>query len=387
VSALQAGHRRVPAANVNRGDATIDLPADARDINVEVSALDYSAPQSLHYAYKLDGYDRDWIDADVPHRVAAYTHLSPGTYTLEMRGTNRLGEWSGHVLRVGVRALPAWYETWWFRILAALTLLLAAFLIHRMRTAVLRGRQSELEAIVNERTHALSEANVKLQELSLSDPLTGLRNRRFLAQHVDADVAVALRRYGDWRAAEAGSAPPYDADLLFFLVDLDFLKAINDQYGHHSGDAVLIQMRDRLHEVFRESDFVVRWGGDEFLAVARGSKRIDAPAIAERICTAVARRPFELGGSQPVNGSVSVGFAAYPFVPAAPAGLGWPDIVGLADQALYMAKQNGRNTWCGLVAGAHADPAELARQLESDAEDALRAGSLEVVTRDPAPAL
>jgi diguanylate cyclase (GGDEF)-like protein len=267
----------------------------------------------------------------------------------------------------------------------ALAALIAAVLVHRMRTSVLRRRQTELEAIVNERTHALSDANVKLQELSLSDPLTGLRNRRFLAQHIDADVAVALRRYDDWRASAVGP-PPYDADLLFFLIDLDHLKSINDQHGHHSGDVVLIQMRDRLREVFRESDFLVRWGGDEFLAVARGSRRTEAAAIAERMCEAVGRRAFELGGGQSLTGSVSVGFAAYPFVPTAPAGLGWPDIVGLADQALYMAKQSGRNTWFGLEAGNRADPHYLAQQLESDAEEAVRNGALQVVTREETPA-
>jgi diguanylate cyclase (GGDEF)-like protein len=386
VSALRIGRRNVPAAAINRGDAMLDLPANGRDVDVEFAALDYSAPQTVRYAYKLDGYDRDWIDADSQHRSATYTHLSPGDYTLEVRGTNRLGLWSRHVLRIGVRALPAWYETWWFRLLLGLVTVLVAYGAHRMRTTVLRRRQSELELLVGERTAALSDANVKLQELSLSDPLTGLRNRRFLAQHVDADVAITLRRYDDWRTSATGADPPYDADLLFFLVDLDHLKTINDKFGHHSGDAVLIQMRDRLLEVFRESDFIIRWGGDEFLAVARGSKRIDAAAIAERICQAVGRRPFELGGGQSLQSSVSVGFAAYPFVPAAPSGLGWPDIVGLADQALYKAKQSGRNTWFGLVAGNNADPAYLAQQLESDAEDAVRSGALRVVTRASTPA-
>jgi diguanylate cyclase (GGDEF)-like protein len=385
VSALHVGRRNIPAAAINRGDATIDLPANARDINVEFSALDFSAPQSLRYSYKLDGYDRDWIDADTQHRDATYTHLSPGDYTLEVRASNRVGLWSRHVLRIGVRAQPAWYETWWFRLLLGLVCVLAAYAAHRMRTGVLRRRQSELEGLVSERTHALSDANVKLQELSLSDPLTGLRNRRFLAQHIDADVAVALRRYDDWRTAATGAEPPSEADLLFFLIDLDHLKAINDQYGHHSGDTVLIQMRDRLLEVFRESDFIVRWGGDEFLTVARGSKRIEAAAIAERICQAVGRRPFELGGGQELQCSVSVGFAAYPFVPAAPSGLGWPDIVGIADQALYKAKQSGRNNWFGLIAGRNADPAYLAQQLESDADEAVSSGALRVVTREGTP--
>jgi diguanylate cyclase (GGDEF)-like protein len=381
VSALELGRRSVPAFTVNRGDATIELPANARDITVEFSALDYSAPEALRYAYKLEGYDRDWIAADARHRSATYTHLSPGAYTLEARGTNRLGVWSGHVLRLGVRALPAWYETWWFRVVVALLVIVAAYGTHRVRTAVLHRRQRELEALVSERTHALSEANEKLQELSLIDPLTGMRNRRFLSQHLEADIVRTLRRYEDWRANPAGDPPP-DADILFFLVDIDHFKFVNDRFGHAAGDMVLVQMRERLQEVFRESDFVVRWGGDEFLTVARDSGRSDAGVIAERIRAAVADRPFVLGGEQTMNASVSVGFAAFPFVPSVPDSVTWFQVVALADHALYMAKQAGRNAWFGLAATAKTSPDTLTH-LESSGAELVRAGALEVIARRP----
>ena len=378
VSALRLGGRDVPASDVNRGDATVELPTGARDITVEFSSLDYSAPQALRYAYKLDGYDHDWIDADSQHRIASYTHLSPGNYTLDVRGSNRLGVWSDRVLRLNVRAQPAWYETWWFRVLVAALLILAAYGVHRVRTAVLRQRQRELETIVDDRTHALSEANAKLQELSLSDPLTGLRNRRFLAQHLEADIARTLRRYEDWRADPAGD-PPQGEDVLFFLVDLDHFKVVNDRFGHNAGDLLLMQMRERLQEVFRESDFVVRWGGDEFLTVSRDGRRSDAGIIAERIRDAVASRAFSIGEGQTMSASVSVGFAAYPFVPSAPSAVTWLQVVGLADHALYMAKEAGRNTWFGLAATSQTDPATLTR-LDSSATELVRAGALAVLT-------
>ena len=377
VTAFRRGRRSVPAAAVNRGDATVDLPPNARDLSVEFSALDYSAPQQLRYAYKLEGYDRDWIITDAQHRLASYTHLSPGDYTLEVRGSNRLGVWSDHMLRLNVRALPAWYETWWFSLFVAVLLFVAGYGIHHVRTRVLRRRQRELEAIVDERTHELSDPNAKLQELSLSDPLTGLRNRRFLAEHLEADVARTLRRYKDWSARPSGG-PPQDADVLFFLVDLDHFKVVNDRFGHHAGDLVLVQMRERLQEVFRESDFVVRWGGDEFLTVFRDGRRSDAAVIAERIRAAVAGRPFALGGDQSMSASVSVGFAAFPFVPAAPDALSWLQVVGLADHALYMAKEAGRNAWFGLAATERTDPAKLVH-LDTSAEELVRAGALTVL--------
>jgi diguanylate cyclase (GGDEF)-like protein len=378
VSALQFGRRSVPAAGVNGSAAAIELPANARDISVEFSALDYSAPQALRYAYKLDGYDRDWINTDAQHRLASYTHLSPGDYTLEVRGSNRLGVWSGNELRLNVRALPAWYETWWFSVLVAAVLFLAAYCAHRFRTAVLRRRQRALEVIVDERTHELSAANAKLQELSLSDPLTGLRNRRFLAQHLEADIARTLRRYDDWRSSGAAGAPPEEADILFFLIDLDHFKTVNDRFGHNAGDLVLTQMRERLEEVFRESDFVVRWGGDEFLTVARDSRRSGAHVFAERIRDAVASRAFALGAEQSMTMSVSIGFAAFPFVPAVPSAVSWSQVVGLADHALYMAKEAGRNTWFGLAATTETDLATLIR-LDRPAEELVRDGALDVI--------
>jgi diguanylate cyclase (GGDEF)-like protein len=377
VTALQLGRRTLPAWSVNRGDGSVDVPADARDINVEFSSLDYSAPQTLRYEYKLDGYDRDWIETDAQHRIATYTHLSPGEYTLEVRGTNRLGIWSRDVFRLGVHALPAWWETWWFRVLVAALLVFAAYATHLVRTAVLRRRQRELEAIVDKRTSELSEANVKLQELSLSDPLTGLRNRRFLTQHLEGDIAITLRRYEDW-GSDPAVEPPESADVLFFLVDLDHFKVVNDRYGHHAGDLLLMQMRERLQEVFRESDFVVRWGGDEFLTVTREGRRSEAGPIAERIREAVASRPFSLGNGQTIAASVSVGFAAFPFLPSAPAAVSWLQVVGLADHALYMAKQAGRNTWFGLASTAKT-PAAMRANAEIGADQLVAMGALDVL--------
>ncbi len=291
-----------------------------------------------------------------------------------MRGTNRLGAWSNRSLVLAIHALPSWYETWWFRAAIVALLLLVAYGVYRLRTSMFRRRQYELESIVGDRTRELSAANDKLHELSLNDPLTGLRNRRFLAQHLDAEVALTLRRYDDWHAAPLGE-PPGDADLLFFLVDLDQFKEVNDRFGHQGGDAALMQMRDRLEEVFRSSDFIARWGGDEFLAVARGSRRDDAPEIAERIRAAVEGRPFILNDQSSLTRTASVGFAAFPFVPATPGALSWTQVVALADQALYMAKNGGRNTWCGVLATTDTDAAALVSTLAVSPEEAVRANT------------
>lgn len=328
ITALRAGGRAV------RSGADVELPAGDRDVAVEFAALDYSAPEALRYAYTLDGYNHGWIDADAAHRLATYTNLSPGNYTLRIRATNRLGRWSTGTIALRLRALPAWYETWWFRALVAVLLIAAVLLVVRARTRLLRQRAQRLEAIVAERTSELAEANAALENMSVTDALTGLRNRRFLMQRIDDDVALALRQ---------------GTDLVFFLVDIDHFKAVNDQLGHAAGDAVLRQMRERLEQVFRASDYVLRWGGEEFLAVTRGSSRDDAPEIAERLRLAIAERPFLLDDGQALPKTASIGFAAFPTGART-----WEEIVELADQALYEAKNSGRNTWVsGITRSRH----------------------------------
>jgi diguanylate cyclase (GGDEF)-like protein len=387
LTSLRAGEQSIPVDGPNRG-GDVDLQPGDRTIAAEFSSLDYSAPQALRYEYELEGFDRNWIPTDATHRTATYTNLAPGAYTLRIRGTNRLGVWSGHAFALRVNALPAWYETWWFRSLLGLLAIALVFWAVQWRTAVLRKRQRFLEAIVDERTHelslanaALQHANVALEDASLTDPLTGLRNRRFLLQHIDDDVALAVRRYHDSLASRTG-APPPDADLLFFMVDIDHFKAVNDELGHAAGDRVLAQMRQRLEQVFRESDYVLRWGGEEFLAIARGSRRGDAPEIAERLLEAISATPFALDGGQTLAKTASIGFAAFPFVPADPQAVTWTHVVELADRALYLAKHGGRNTWFGLAANDRTDVAALTEELATASDGAMRPGTLNVLARD-----
>jgi diguanylate cyclase (GGDEF)-like protein len=386
VTALKLGRHNVPIWEANSG-RTLRLPADSRDLTVEFAALDYSAPDALRYAYKLEGYDDGWIDADPLHRIATYTNLGPGRYTLRIRGTNRLGAWSDRSIALDVVALPAWFEQWWFRVLAALIVLGLIFAAFHMRTATLRKRQRELEAIVSDRTRALFDVNMELaesarqlEEMTLTDPLTGLRNRRFLVLNLHEDAALAIRRYDDW-VAGAGGDPPEEADLVFFLIDLDRFKSINDKFGHNTGDQVLAQMRERLQSVFRESDYLARWGGEEFLVVARGSRRSEAREIAERVREAVAAKPFALDGERSIDLTASIGFAAFPFVPSSPRSLTWQQVVDLADRALYLAKHAGRNAWYGLTASERTDAEQLITHLTNAAEDVVRATDLHVVTR------
>jgi len=200
-----------------------------------------------------------------------------------------------------------------------------------------------------EKNLELEQAYQALEEVSLTDQLTGLRNRRFFLQNVDADVAMSLRGYDTGQHRELTECDLQAAkDLVFFMVDLDHFKEVNDRYGHAAGDSILVQMQERLREVFRESDYVIRWGGEEFLVLARATHRDEAPGVAERMRRAVAERDFELPDGVRLSKTCSIGFACFPFLPEQPRLLSWSQVVELADQGLYIAKRSGRNGWAAL---------------------------------------
>lgn len=230
----------------------------------------------------------------------------------------------------------------------------------------------------------LEAARRTLEEFSLTDPLTGMRNRRFLQQQLGADIAIVLRRHEEWHKSGAAGPVP-DTDLAFFLVDIDHFKAVNDQHGHAAGDKVLVQMRERLERVFRESDYLVRWGGEEFLIVARAGSRAAAEHLAERIRLTVSATPFALGDDTPLSKTCSIGFACFPFLPSRPDWLSWQQTVELADRALYIAKHSGRNAWAGLYGSESLAVRHSAERLVDDIASAIESGDLHLASSRSLP--
>ncbi len=331
----------------------LTLAPDDRSFSLEFAALDYSDPARLQYAYQLQGFDPDWLPTRADRRVSSYSNLGHGQYLLRVRATNSSGNWSPHELAIPVWVQPAWWQQWWFGLFVLAASAMLIFAIVQWRTRQLRLRQTDLQAKVRERTTELESLtellraeSAALQEASLTDPLTGLRNRRFLMRHVDVDVAVSMRRHEN--QLHHGGVPGDDADLLFFMVDIDHFKEVNDRFGHAAGDAVLMQMRSRLEQVFRDADYMVRWGGEEFLLVARWISRDHATDLAERARRAVAEQPFTLNDGQLIDCTCSLGFACFPIAPRFPRMLDWSETVSLADAALLLAKTRGRNGWVGV---------------------------------------
>ncbi|HEX6098641.1 MAG TPA: two-component regulator propeller domain-containing protein [Thermoanaerobaculia bacterium] len=308
--------------------ASLTLSSAERTFSLDVASLDFAAPQRLTYRHRLDPLDAGWTTLGAAQHSLTYSRLPPGRYTLRVGVTDRDGAWSSRELRLPVEVLPAFHQTWWFRTLLALAGAVLLYGAYRLRVRRLHARERVLETLVKKRTRELETAYAQIEEASLTDPLTGLRNRRFLEQTIDADLEISSR----------GGV---ERDLVILMVDLDHFKSVNDRYGHAAGDAVLVELARLLQRTFRASDHVVRWGGEEFLIVARFIDGARAPELAEKLRAAVAEHPFELPDGTILRRTCSIGVAVWPMAPP----VTWERAVDLADAALYEAKRAGRDRW------------------------------------------
>jgi diguanylate cyclase (GGDEF)-like protein len=172
----------------------------------------------------------------------------------------------------------------------------------------------------------VSKANERLRFSSEHDPLTGLSNRRYFNERV---------------LAVDGGRPVGGCVL---LADLDHFKRINDTHGHPAGDAVLAAMSQRLSTALRENDKLVRWGGEEFLAVLGPMTPAQADLTAERLLQAVRREPVVWNGHL-IRCTISIGYACFPMAGTA-TDISLDSAISLVDKALYEAKRRGRDRAC-----------------------------------------
>jgi diguanylate cyclase (GGDEF)-like protein len=327
------------------------------------------------------------VDAGT-RRTVTYSNLPGGKYTLHVAAANSDGIWNTRGLSIPIQVdPPPWRSKAAYTAYAVLLVLacLAGWAAFRYRLKSEARQREVLEKLVGERTRelaahaqALEIANRRLEEASLTDPLTGLGNRRSL-RHTMPQMIANMPRGGR---------------LALMVVDLDRLKPINDEHGHEAGDRVLVHVSRILRDCLQGLDAVVRWGGDEFVIVHSCNNLDVASELAERIRIAVSKHRYRLTGSSVARTSCSVGFALYPFVRAVPGLLSWEEVLRLTDAALYRAKSR-RNAWVGwsgrkaapdLATLVTADPeaAEIDNLIRSCSSEAASGETIELLLRRPA---
>jgi diguanylate cyclase (GGDEF)-like protein len=345
------------------------------------AGLSFLGEGRTHSEAQLEGLEPGRHAADSGE--ARYPALAGGTYTFRVRSRVDAGPW-GPESSFSFIVRPPWWQTWWFRALAMLALAgtVAAFI--GWRVAALRNRNEELAALVRARTAELEAANDALQSQSVTDSLTGLKNRRYLGVCMPEDTARVRRTHRELLDHRRDRSH-VNIDLVLVMVDLDHFKEVNDTYGHAAGDLVLQQVAVILKEATRDSDTVVRWGGEEFLVVARNAARKEAIVLVERIRSRMAAHAFDLGDGRSLRRTCSIGFALMPFLCAEPDYMNWEEVVDVADHCLYVAKHAGRDAWVGVMSGADITSEQLGSKVAQRLHEVVRTPMVEVLTSQPDP--
>lgn len=183
--------------------------------------------------------------------------------------------------------------------------------------------RDELETKVKERTLELMEANRILNELSVTDGLTGLYNHRYFIRALEAEYQRAVR---------------YKRSLALLLLDIDHFKKVNDTYGHPCGDFVLRELAALLKGCLRSADVAARYGGDEIAVILPETTKSKASEVAEKLRRNLEKSSFEWEGKS-FNITWSIGVAAVPETNIDH----WNELLYSADKSLYRAKGKGRN--------------------------------------------
>jgi diguanylate cyclase (GGDEF)-like protein len=185
----------------------------------------------------------------------------------------------------------------------------------------LGAHRDRLEIEVANRTDELNKANKVLQLMSRTDDLTGIPNRRDIMEKI---------RYETYRA-QRNNRP-----IAFLLGDIDKFKSFNDTYGHDCGDGVLRTVAQAMRSMLRKHDYIARWGGEEFLVVLPETDLDGSHIVAERIRAKVESTEYQYGGKT-LRVTITIGVAMFDYR------LGVERSISLADRALYLGKDNGRN--------------------------------------------
>ena len=322
------------------------LPPGTRKLELDYVSLSYRTPEQIRYRYRLEGFDNGWVERN-QRRNAQYTNLPPGHYRFQVSAAQRGSGWSPETASVAFEIRPRWYQRPWFVPGLAAGLALLLYATYRARVGHLKAREAQLSRTVAERTRALSEKNSELEQknetirqqsevfeqLSRTDALTGLPNRRSMEETLGRAWAEATRR---------------GQPLSFGLLDIDHFKRINDGWSHDAGDEALRRVARTMTAVlgrdgpggWRGEEHVARWGGEEFALLFPACDLAEACRRAEALRAAIAAIDCaDFAPGLAITASIGV---------AERDGLAHHErLVSRADQRLYEAKHGGRNRVCG----------------------------------------
>jgi len=305
----------------------------------EFSVLEFISPNKNLYAYKLQGYDDNWINIGNRNEIS-FTNLDGGTYKLLVKATNSSGTWGEKMLSINLIIAPPPWKTWWAYSLYILTILLTIFAIIYFRTrfqqneiikqkkfvATLEEQVIEKTASLNRQAQDLIKINQQLEILTYQDGLTGLYNRRYFDKRLNEEINRHYRQ---------------NQPLSLILADIDNFKAFNDYYGHQRGDDCLKQVaKCIITSVARITDANCRYGGEELAIILPNTSVTESTIVAERLCKAIENMqiPHEKSETSPY---VTLTLGVTTVQPKQKSSI--DSIILSADKALYIGKLTGKN--------------------------------------------
>lgn len=305
----------------------------------EFSVLDFISPNKNMYAYKLEGYDENWIDMG-NRNIVSFTNLDGGTYKLLVKATNSSGKWGDKILSIDlIVSNPPW-KTWWAYSLYVLVSILTIFVFIYLRTRLqqkeidiqkkfvvaLEEQVMEKTASLNAQAKDLIAVNKQLKILTYQDGLTGLYNRRYFDKRLNEEISRHHRQ---------------KQPLSLIIGDIDHFKLFNDFYGHQKGDDCLKKVAQCIIEnVARITDANCRYGGEEFAIILPNTSIAESTLVAERLCSAVEN--LKIVHEKSITSEfITLTLGVVTVLQEQKTSV--DSIVLSADKALYLGKSNGRN--------------------------------------------
>jgi len=280
----------------------------------------YLDEDSLFLRYKLEGFDETWAhEGKLKDTQIRYTALPPGDYKLIGQLNDPLNGWTEQHELYQFKVKVPWWQNSWVQFLGLVLFGLSILFFGIFRNRSIKKQALLMEQEVLNRTKELEKLTSELSYQASHDNLTGLMNHRAFWTKADELMHMANREH------------------LFFgllMLDLDHFKGINDNYGHLVGDQGLIHAANLISHCCRETDYISRYGGEEFGILALCNSPHELYALAERIGNKLRSHPLELEFEQTITLTGSIGVSHW---------LGATDsaksLFQRADQALYEAKK------------------------------------------------
>ncbi len=298
----------------------IDIKPSTTRVTFQYAGLGFATPSRIEYQAMLVGYDENWVNR-YQFRMTEYTNLEPGRYQFKVRARYIGGAWQEVKSPFTIRVLPSVYQTFIFKLSVLLFFCFAIYVLYKVRFHHLKKSEMILKQRVDEQTKSLELQTKRFEFQATHDDLTGIPNRRafdrWLVQYFDD--------------AKAGNAP-----LSLAVIDIDHFKQVNDRYSHLIGDKVIIEVARILKREVPHYAKCARWGGEEFTVLLPEYDVVNARVAMEHVRKIVEAHDFSLVAST-LKVTISIGIAS------SDGARDHDRMLTHADQALYTAKENGRN--------------------------------------------